>query len=183
MKENVKTIKNYTPHEVVIIKNGKAYRAFPSMGSLRVDQKTISCGSIDYDIPITSTVFGKVENLPEKNEDTIYIVSSLVCQACPDRNDFFIPNESVRDEQGRIIGCSSLSRNPFLKRGKKMEIKEKVLDLISEKMKKISEECHQMASQSGEGYWLDEYYSESSILKELRKDIESLEVKDSEVRK
>ena len=27
-----------------------------------------------------------------------------------DRNDVFIPNESVRDEEGRIIGCKSLGR-------------------------------------------------------------------------
>ena len=64
-------------------------------------------------VPLSRTSFGGAEQLPPKKEDTIYIVSSMVCQACPDRPDFYIPNETVRDDEGRIIGCRSLSRNPF----------------------------------------------------------------------
>lgn len=36
-----------------------------------------------------------------------YIVSMLVKQANPDRTDLLTPNESVRDDKGRIIGCRS----------------------------------------------------------------------------
>lgn len=59
---------------------------------------------------MTETVFGEVEGLPETQEGTIYVVSSLVAQRVPNRTDVFIPNESVRDDQGRIIGCKSLGR-------------------------------------------------------------------------
>lgn len=61
-------------------------------------------------IPITSTKFGEVEGLPQPQERTIYIVSSLVAQACKDREDIFIPDDVVRDDEGKIIGCRSLGR-------------------------------------------------------------------------
>ena len=60
------------------------------------------------DIPVTTTEFGEVEGLPDPKPGVVYIVSSLVAQRVPERRDVFIPNESVRDSQGRIIGCKSL---------------------------------------------------------------------------
>lgn len=97
---------NCTPHEVNIV-NGPT---IPPSGIIaRVTATTVTIGEVDG-IPVTTTAFGQVENLPEPEEGTIYIVSSLVAQRCRDRNDVFIPNESVRDENGRIIGCRSLGR-------------------------------------------------------------------------
>lgn len=55
-------------------------------------------------------MFGKVENLPEPQEGVVYVVSALVAQAVPDREDVFIPDDTVRDEQGRIIGVRALAR-------------------------------------------------------------------------
>ena len=37
-------------------------------------------------------------------------VSSLVAARCNDRTDVFIPNEPIRDAEGRIVGCKSLGR-------------------------------------------------------------------------
>jgi len=77
-----------------------------------------SSDEMNWDIiPLTETVFGEVEGLPEYKKGTYYIVSSLVAQACPDRSDLLIVNETVRDEQGRICGCKSFSVNPFLSSG------------------------------------------------------------------
>ena len=108
---------NLTPHPIIIVGgNGKALITFPSEGEVRISQKTVRGGSLLHQkavIPLTQTQFGEVQGLPAPKEGTNYIVSSLVCQACPDRQDLLIPNESVRDEQGRIVGCKSLSRNPF----------------------------------------------------------------------
>ena len=53
---------------------------------------------------------GNVYPMPEICDDTIYIVSALVARACSDRPDFFIVNETVRDNGGRIIGCKSFGR-------------------------------------------------------------------------
>lgn len=109
-----------TPHPIVLVgEEGKIIATFPSEGEIRLSQVTERAGYISYeeiDIPISKTSFGSTE-LPKEEEGTMYIVSSLVCQAFPDRPDLYIPNESVRDEQGRIVGCKSLSQNPFLTNG------------------------------------------------------------------
>ena len=73
-----------------------------------------SSEDMDWDkIPITKTVFGEVEGLPEYSKGRYYIVSSLVAQACPNRPDLLIVNETIRDKEGKIIGCQSFSVNPF----------------------------------------------------------------------
>ena len=77
----------------------------PSGELARLTTKTVTIGEIDG-IPMTTTEYGEVEGLPDPADDTIYIVSSLVAG----RDDVFIPNESVRDGSGRIIGCRSLGR-------------------------------------------------------------------------
>lgn len=101
---------NLTPHAINFIKEDGSTLTIPASGTLaRMTTLTVVTGEIDG-IPITETVFGKVEGLPAPSEGNIFIVSSLVAQRVPDRNDVFIPSESVRDEQGRIIGCKSLGR-------------------------------------------------------------------------
>ena len=64
----------------------------------------------DITVPITSAKFGEVEGLPEPQEGTIFIVSNLVAQAVPDREDVFFPDDLVRDENGNIIGCRALGK-------------------------------------------------------------------------
>lgn len=104
-------IVNLTPHAINFV--GEAGEALmtiePSGQIVRVTAKTVTTGNING-IPVTETVFGEVENLPLPTSDTIYIVSSLVAQRFKDRDDVFIPNESVRDEKGRVIGCKSLGK-------------------------------------------------------------------------
>jgi len=46
---------------------------------------------------------------PEPQEGTIFIVSALTAQAVPDRQDVFIVDDAVRDDQGRIIGARALA--------------------------------------------------------------------------
>ena len=64
----------------------------------------------DITVPITSAKFGEVEGLPAPEKGTIYIVSNLVAQAVPDREDVFFPDDVVRDENGNIIGCRALGK-------------------------------------------------------------------------
>ena len=104
-------IVNLTPHAITFVNNeGNAIMTVQPSGTVaRVKTGTIMTGEF-CGIPVTATEYGDIENLPEREEGTIYIVSSLVAQRCPEREDVFIPNESVRDEQGRIIGCKSLGK-------------------------------------------------------------------------
>lgn len=105
------TVINLTPHAISFIGvDGAVTRVIEPSGSIaRVSVLTGTVGEIDG-IPITTSVFGAVDGLPEPTEGTVFVVSSLVAQRVPEREDVFIPNESVRDERGRIIGCRSLGR-------------------------------------------------------------------------
>jgi len=60
-----------------------------------------------YSIPLVKKSFGKIENLPEKKENTYYYVSALT-KGCapPDRNDLLIGADSIRDQKGNILGIS-----------------------------------------------------------------------------
>ena len=111
-KENF-VIKNMTPFDITIIKRDGKINLI-SRGTINMNIEILKDGYIE-DIPLSKTVLGKIENLPKYKEGTYYIVSSLLCGACPNRSDFLIPNEVVKDRNGNIIGCRSLSINPFFK--------------------------------------------------------------------
>ena len=105
------SIINLTPHAInFVTESGEELVTIDPSGSLaRVTTTTVTIGSLNG-IPVTQTVYGEVEGLPDPTADTVYVVSSLVASRVPDRNDVFIPNESIRDDKGRIIGCRSLGR-------------------------------------------------------------------------
>ena len=114
-KDGVKiNIVNLTPHKITFVTDKGDLIVKPSGSVSRVSSETKETGCIyvssffSLRIPVTATVYGEVEGLPAPAKGVIYIVSSLVAQRVPDREDVFIPNESVRDENGRIIGCKSL---------------------------------------------------------------------------
>lgn len=100
---------NLTPHEVnIVLENGAI--SIPTSGTVaRVAAKTEKTGDING-IPVTETVFGDVEGLPEPQDGTVFIVSTLVAQRVHNRSDVFVPSEPVRDSAGKIIGCKSLGR-------------------------------------------------------------------------
>ena len=112
LKVGNSVIFNLTPHAVNIVAEDLSPLATinPEEESARCSQTTIITGSIG-NIPITSTSFGCVEGLPEEQEDIYYIVSRLVMQGCPNRRDLLVPNDIVRDDTGRIVGCKSLANN------------------------------------------------------------------------
>ena len=112
---NITNIINLTPHSITFMTPEKDVLAIiePSGSITRVSAKTETTGSIVFNgsaIPVSETVFGEVEGLPDPKDGTIFVVSSLVASRVPERTDVFIPAESVRDEAGRIIGALSLGR-------------------------------------------------------------------------
>jgi len=99
---------NLTPHMVNIVFPDGSVREIPASGQVaRLAVKTVMVGDIDG-IPLTKSVFGEPEGLPESAPGTLYIVSQLIKSALPKRADLVVPNEAVRDNQGRIVGCRSL---------------------------------------------------------------------------
>ena len=110
----MKKILNLTPHAVSFVAEDGSLlmKVEPSGQVARCKTETRVVAQVEVDgilIPETETVFGDVEGLPDPEEGVIYLVSSLVAQAAK-RDDVVIPNESVRDAEGRIIGCRSLGR-------------------------------------------------------------------------
>lgn len=103
-------IVNLTPHDVNIIGEiGEVVQTFPASGELA--RCSVSREQVDAinSVPVNRTVFGEVTGLPEQQEGVVYIVSALVAQATK-RDDVLIPDDAVRDEQGRIIGCKAFAR-------------------------------------------------------------------------
>jgi hypothetical protein len=102
------SVLNLTPHEINIVgADGVVIRTIPSSGLVRLATTTASAGMVDG-IPLTQTVFGDPEGLPEMADGAYFIVSSIVKAALPNRADLLVPSEMVRDADGRIIGCRSL---------------------------------------------------------------------------
>ena len=94
---------NLTPHTINI-----SDLVIPSSGIARAKQESKQVDTID-EIPVYNTVYGEVENLPEPQDGVIYVVSALTAQAVPDRKDVYITFGAVRDEAGKIIGCTGLA--------------------------------------------------------------------------
>lgn len=104
-------IVNLTPHDINIIGEiGEVVQTFPASGELA--RCSVSREQVDVinGIPVNRTVFGAVTGLPEQQEGVVYVVSALVAQAVDGRDDVVIPDDAVRDEQGRIVGCRAFAR-------------------------------------------------------------------------
>ena len=106
-------LKNFTPHNVVIVINGETKIVIPSDGIARVTETKTVAPSIDVDGVIIETFvssFGEVENLPPQEDGVMVIVSAIAASAAIGRDDLLVPGELVRDDGGNIIGCKSLRR-------------------------------------------------------------------------
>jgi len=52
----------------------------------------------------------EVANLPEPKPGTYYIVSKMLAQACPEREDLIFPGTTVYDAEDNVVGCIDFSR-------------------------------------------------------------------------
>jgi len=104
---------NYTPHQINLLNesggNIQTYESECGMENLpRVEQSVEKVDTLDG-INITRNTYGNVENLPEKVEGTMLIVSMMTMTAASDRDDLCCPNELVRNEKNHIVGCKSFA--------------------------------------------------------------------------
>lgn len=100
---------NLTPHAINFVDgDGTVIKTVPSAGLARVVATREKVAIIDG-IAVNKTSFGEITGLSEAEDGTIYIVSSLVAQACPERQDVFVVDDTVRDENGRIIGARAIA--------------------------------------------------------------------------
>jgi len=97
---NGQKIYNLTPHPITV--NGVT---FPPSGKVaRVTEE----GGVELAFPpftIKRIRTGKVVDLPPRKGGIWYIVSRPVALAAIGREDLLVPDDFVRDEEGKIIGA------------------------------------------------------------------------------
>lgn len=102
---------NITPHAIVI-RVGTQHVTVPPSGQVaRVATQTIPTGVVEFggiEIPTYRQVAGDVTGLPDPQDDTIFVVSSMVRLASPGRPDVASPGELIRDAAGQPVGCNGL---------------------------------------------------------------------------
>ena len=104
---------NCTPHElrIYVDESRGAYRLLaPGKRVPRVEVQEKEVATIQG-VPVFAGRYGAVRDLPEPEPRTVFIVSTPVRLALPDRTDLLSPGELVRDSQGRPVGCLGLRRN------------------------------------------------------------------------
>lgn len=110
---------NYTPH-TINLHAGPGVQPIESLGEARAAEITTlstdlptdpfgDCGMCVH-VPLAHKRYGDVTGLPESRPDTLYIVSTLIQQACPERSDLVSPDGIIRDDAGRVIGCRGFYR-------------------------------------------------------------------------
>lgn len=120
-------MRNLTPHAVVLL--GQIWSeelerwvddptpvVLPPAGPVpRVAMTRVAVGRVPAHpgddvtwVPLYRTSAGEVTDLPPQTTSWL-IVSRAVAEACPERGDLLIPDNTVRDEQGRITGCRALA--------------------------------------------------------------------------
>lgn len=101
---------NLTPHAITFLdgENNPILTVEPSGMVARAAQTRTRSGEI-AGITVNQCAYGEVQGLPEPAPETAYIVSALTAQACPWRKDVYIVDDTVRDGNGRIIGCRALA--------------------------------------------------------------------------
>lgn len=106
-------IQNFTPHAIHFHADDKIV-TLPSVGLARVSQQS----TVDQiyhingiKIPVTNVSYTGITGLPDKQPDTLLIVSALVKDAGKKqgRDDLVSPDDFIRDDQGRITGCKAFA--------------------------------------------------------------------------
>lgn len=83
---------NLTPHTIIIAEG-------PDAGSYRSDGVA----------RVETLPLGPVVGLPAPRKGRLYVVSLIVAERVPMREDLRVPSEQVRDDQGRVVAARGLS--------------------------------------------------------------------------
>ena len=101
---------NMTPHTINLINANIEFAIEPSGKTIRLQEEWSVIGDFDGIIDVLNCVYSPSEDLPEKIDGTFYIVSAMVANAFPERDDFIIVAKTIRDDNGRICGCMAFAR-------------------------------------------------------------------------
>lgn len=100
---------NLTQHDLTIVLENGDGLVLPASGE--VTRVTFSTQQVDevIGIPIFKTVYEpEVTGLPEPEDGTIFIVSSLAAQTVK-RRDVLAPTKLIRDDDGQVIAAGGFA--------------------------------------------------------------------------
>jgi hypothetical protein len=114
---------NCTPHSIVLLSEELSedtwepvlvrYVSKPSGTVARVEitreTSFILAIAEDGGVPVNTTATGAVTGLPDPRPGRYLLVSRQVAEALPERGDLLVVDDTVRDEQGRIVGARALA--------------------------------------------------------------------------
>lgn len=100
---------NLTQHDLTIILENGDSLVLPASGEVaRVTFSTQQVDEVDG-IPIYKTIYEpEVTRLPEPEDGTIFIVSSLAAQTVR-RQDVLAPTQLIRDDDGQVIAAGGFA--------------------------------------------------------------------------
>lgn len=112
---------NTTPHAITILADGDSVTIDSSDVSVRVESET-TCDEVTFVGPllveirkrkftnVTYSEGGEVKPFPAEQRGVLYIVSRITAEALPGRSDLLMVDGTVRDDDGRIIGCTGFAQ-------------------------------------------------------------------------
>lgn len=105
---------NNTPHDVNLVGPERTL-TIPRSGEIaRVEfedlgQTQVLIEGTPVEVSLGKRVVG-LTGVPEPQKDVLVMVSRVVKTELPGRDDLVVPDDLVRDEAGRVIGCRRLAR-------------------------------------------------------------------------
>lgn len=103
------TLVNLTPHTLNLIAADGSTVDIPPSGNIARVSSISSIVTTVNGININKQTFGKVMDLPDAQDDVVFIVSRMVKDRVPDRDDVVVPGVPFRDTDGKVIGAWGLS--------------------------------------------------------------------------
>ena len=105
---------NLTPHRLRLVQTDGVTLELAPEGLARCETTRAHAYGLPLDggrsITVHRVVVGAVTGLPDPRDDVRYVVSRQVAEAvAAHRTDCLIVDETVRDEQGRIVGARALA--------------------------------------------------------------------------
>ena len=101
---------NATPHEVTLrAVDGSLIRLPAAEAPARVHLERLDRGVV-CGVKIVVPVVVGVNNLPARRDDTLIVVSKIVADALPERQDLVVPDLIEYDESGAVVAAGALAR-------------------------------------------------------------------------
>jgi len=104
---------NLTPHPINLVTHtGSTLEIAPSGQVARLGEHYSDVSRVDVDgarIRLVRKGLNDVQGLPDPQEGVLYIVSAIVCNAEPYRDDLVYACDFVRNDKGQIVAARALS--------------------------------------------------------------------------